>query len=124
MNTPERRLWISLGAVAAVSVVLIELLGIWGGQMAGVSGALAVLMVLSGRPAQRRDFQLLSRRGRVIFLFATIAAFAFILFLGNRGTRNALLVDIGEFVLIGALLLLYALFSKTMDTLWARFSRR
>ena len=92
--------------------------------MAGVSGALAVLMVLSGRPAQRRDFQLLSRRGRVIFLFATIAAFAFILFLGNRGTRNALLVDIGEFVLIGALLLLYALFSKTMDTLWARFSRR
>lgn len=125
MNSAERRLWLTVvsgGLVLLALTALLAALSWSAGSSAG--GVITLLMIFGSNPAWRRDFESLSNGRRALLMVAIAAISAVIVVVGNRKMPSPFLFDIGELAAIAALLLLYTLFSKAMDALWARFSRR
>ncbi|MGC2637237.1 MAG: hypothetical protein WA294_08650 [Acidobacteriaceae bacterium] len=125
VSETERRLWIAFGGSGAVLIGLTFLFSAWfprNGALVG--GAFVGLMAIASRPDQRRTFLALPKARRALFILAVGALFIFVIVLANRREPAPLLFDIAEIVIFAALLLLYAIFSKVMDALWLRFTRR
>jgi hypothetical protein len=131
MDSPERRLWLLLAVTAATAVGANALLLLfpWRSRPHGfAAGFFAAMIFLLNMPYCRAVFRSLSGSRRTLYIVAAFATLALAVSISNWGAPAPLTLDIRTiavfFFLLVLFLALYPSFSKTMDALWLRFTRR
>jgi quinol-cytochrome oxidoreductase complex cytochrome b subunit len=134
MDMTERRLWRLLAGcgIFLVAVNALFLLAPWQHRSGLTSGALGGGLVgawtLLQKPQYREAFRSFPMVRRLAFILAAIAILILAVFVSSWGAPDPLSYDIVRLVslifMILILLVLYPLFSKSMDALWLRFTRR
>ena len=127
MKAPERRLWLVLAAIGiaagGLNAILLRLP--WQHRYGGFAvGAFVGLFILIDKPYCRAAFQSLSSVRRTLFIVAAFVTLALVVAIGNWGAPWQFDLDIAEPVGFLCLFMLYLAFSKAMDALWLRFTRR
>jgi uncharacterized membrane protein HdeD (DUF308 family) len=127
MASSRRILWITLGVLALLDFA-IDILG------SSVESDLGVICLISGivgfgsARATREHWRALPRRDQSLLLIAWYALFVAAVVYDNRKMPSTADIDITlctAIPIVGtALFFLYRAFSKSMDILWMRFTRR
>jgi quinol-cytochrome oxidoreductase complex cytochrome b subunit len=134
MVITERQLWRLLASfgVFMVAINALFLLVPWqdrNGLISGaVGGGLVGVWSLLQNPPYRDAFRSLSKVRRLAFILTGTAVLILGIFVSSWGAPDPLFYRIARIVvlifMILVLLVLYPLFSKSMDALWLRFTRR